>query len=67
MSKLGERLLQAAREANAFARGEHDPSPLVPNAETVAAMEAARRGEHDGRVATVAELFAQLHTGEGLT
>jgi putative transcriptional regulator len=26
MSKLGKRLLQAAKEANAFARGELDPS-----------------------------------------
>jgi hypothetical protein len=38
--------------------------PLVPNAETIEAMEEARRGEHVGRAASVAELFAQLHAAD---
>ena len=35
--------------------------PLIPNAETIEAMEAARRGEFTGSFATVDELMAHLH------
>jgi hypothetical protein len=54
MRKLGERLLQAAREANAFARGE-----------TVEAMRELERGKDVAE--TVEELLAQLHAGERRT
>ena len=35
--------------------------PLIPNAETVAAIEAARRGEFAGEFKTTRELFDYLH------
>jgi hypothetical protein len=35
--------------------------PLIPNAETIAAMEAARRGEFTGEFETVLDLIKHLH------
>ncbi len=35
--------------------------PLVPNATTIAAMQAARRGEFDGEFRTVEDLMADLN------
>ena len=37
------------------------PPPLIPNAETVEAMEAARRGELSGPFSSIDELMAHLH------
>ena len=36
--------------------------PLVPNAETVAAIKAARRGEFDGTFNSIEDLLRALHT-----
>jgi hypothetical protein len=36
-------------------------APLAPNAETVAAMEAARRGEFTGEFASVQDLMEHYH------
>jgi DNA-damage-inducible protein J len=38
--------------------------PLIPNAETIEAMEAARRGEFVGEFKTVHELFADLNADD---
>jgi DNA-damage-inducible protein J len=40
-------------------------TPLTPNAETVAAMEAARRGEFTGEFASVQDLMQHLHAHDG--
>jgi hypothetical protein len=41
---------------------EKEPPPIVPNAETIEAMEAARRGELSGPFNTVEELLADLNS-----
>jgi DNA-damage-inducible protein J len=38
--------------------------PLIPNAETIEAMEAARRGEFVGEFKTIHELFADLNADD---
>ena len=38
--------------------------PLIPNAETIEAMEAARRGEFVGEFGTVDELLAHLNADD---
>lgn len=38
--------------------------PLIPNAETIAAMEAARRGEFSGEFKTVDALLKHLHEND---
>ena len=38
--------------------------PLIPNAETIEAMEAARRGEFVGEFKTVDELLAHLNADD---
>jgi hypothetical protein len=37
------------------------PPPIIPNAETIEAMEAARRGELSGPFSSIDELMAHLH------
>lgn len=41
-----------------------DPGPITPNAETVAAMEASRRGDFEGSFSSVDGLFEYLHADD---
>jgi antitoxin component of RelBE/YafQ-DinJ toxin-antitoxin module len=40
------------------------PPPIIPNAETVAALEAAERGEFSGPFSSVDELMKHLYAGD---
>ena len=61
MTRAGKRLLKAAAEMRAIARGEEKPRPIIPNAETVAALEAVERGEMKS-FTTIDDLVANLNS-----
>ncbi len=63
LSEIGLTMSDAFRlMVTRIAREKRLPfEPLIPNATTIAAMEAARRGEFDGEFHTVKELIADLN------
>lgn len=63
LSEIGLTMSDAFRlMVTRIAREKRLPfEPLIPNATTVAAMEAARRGEFDGEFHTVEDLMADLN------
>jgi antitoxin component of RelBE/YafQ-DinJ toxin-antitoxin module len=69
-SQLFSLLMEAIARDDIFARvlvkevSRFGAAPIKPNAETVAALEAAERGEFSGLFNTIEELMAHLHAND---